>query len=135
MYSVSENVLLFSEDYKTLYVRDDDNNLLASFDLTVTDPPYGVRIVEGNYEISEGLCEGGSVVFALDTESDAGSMSFDEDRLGGLNIIDLRDTGKQKDGFSIDVSLGAVGLQNLETAWGFEVLVNNLGCILVPELS
>ncbi|MFM2376972.1 MAG: hypothetical protein RLZZ165_2069 [Bacteroidota bacterium] len=134
-YPITDYTLHFSEDYTQLLVRKNRTGgpgRGAQYDLRRITPPIGIQVVDGNYVIQRGLCKKGTVAFEIDVEVKRGSVNFSGDRLGGLNIIDLRDTGRVRESMLISLSCGPLGLIRTTGPYALKVLVNNPKCILSP---
>lgn len=133
MYAIEDYELQFSADYATLSVLDADAEVVTSFDLTEDNPPYRIRVENDAYYIESESLSPSIEAFALDVDADAGEMSFTGARLGGLNIIDMRDTGQATGPMEIALDEGNIAILRTSSAYGLKVFVSTLDCIIEPS--
>ena len=130
MYAISDYALTFSTDYKQLrLVRNANPSEFKVFELTTNNPPYAVCIVNGCYEISQTTCSGCEDICVIDVEGGGGSATIDNGRLG-LNIVDLRDTGRVKH-VTFNLSCGLVVILRTLGPWGLHFKTADRTCFTV----
>jgi hypothetical protein len=128
MYAISDYSLHFSSNYHELIVKDINGVTVDTFDLTQDQPFYHVKVVDGAYVIAQSACTDCEDRFAIDVEVNAGSAYFEANKLGGLNIIDLRDTGRSVKNIEFDLECGQVDIQRKSGAWALRFWPANEEC-------
>lgn len=132
MYPVNQYSIAFSGNYSTLQVKNAQNQVVASYDLTKDDPIYSLGVTDGNYVIQSVTCSACWEMYAIDVEANAGSASVSDSVLTGLGIIDLRDTGRT--GLTVQFDLECEPVRILRTSGDYALRFSGANDDCVTEI-
>jgi hypothetical protein len=123
-YSMSNHTLHFENDYESLVVRDGDNEVVDSYDLTNEDQSISVAVTGSSYSVAV-ASDFETPTHQLDVDG-GDSASFQGTELDGIVIVDIRDINKLANGqpsytLTYDLTCTTFYLKYVAGAFGFKI--------------
>ncbi len=135
-YAMSNHSLHFENGYESLVVRDNDNQVVATYDLTAADQSISVAVTGTSYMVAT-ASDFDTPTHVIDVDGGE-DMTFNGTRMGGIIIVDIRDINRsyfEPGTYEISYNLACTTfrIKYVAGAFGLKIYFSPTSCFDIKE--